>query len=134
MTAVHSDSEALCSPVAERLAAIADGIADALRCYGESHGWDAPLPNVRTPEERPMMMTDDDLAMVEAANELRALGVTDEQMGQVTGFGLRRLEGCAPEDTILRKYATGALSAHGVMKVLYGTDSPQHNAGTALLG
>jgi hypothetical protein len=74
--------------------------------------------------------------------ELLAAGVTHAQMATITGAGLRRGDvldmltghgsgGCKPEDTILNKYATGALSIYGVMAVLYGTDSRQHHQGHA---
>jgi hypothetical protein len=64
--------------------------------------------------------------------ELAALGVTDEQMDTVTGFGLRRNGRCLPDDTIVNKYAAEALSRHGVMMVLFGSNSPQHCNGSAL--
>jgi hypothetical protein len=64
-----------------------------------------------------------------ARETLRSLAVTDEQMQQVTGFGLRRLGLCKPEDTVLHKFAAGALSAVGVMGAIFGSDSPQHHRG-----
>ena len=70
-------------------------------------------------------------AMVVARAELEQIGVTKAQQEIVTGFGGRRLEGCQPDDTIVRKYAAGGLTAAGVMAVLYGNDSPEHHAGRA---
>lgn len=67
-----------------------------------------------------------------AREELAALGITDEQMDTVTGFGLRRIDRCLADDTIVNKYAAGALTRHGVMMVLFGSNSPQHLAGRAL--
>jgi hypothetical protein len=73
-----------------------------------------------------------DGALELAKSTLLGLGVTEEQMNQVTGFGLRRLGFCKPEDTILNKFACGALSAYGVMGTIFGTDSPQHHRGNNL--
>jgi hypothetical protein len=72
------------------------------------------------------------LELAEARRELAALGLTREQMQQVTGMGHRRYPACGPDDTVEQKYAAGALSAHGVMGVVFGADSPQHHAGTAV--
>lgn len=67
---------------------------------------------------------------IEAAqSELLALGVTIEQISQVTGFGHRYGYDCKPEDTILNKYRAGALSVIGVMGTIFGTDTPQHHRG-----
>jgi hypothetical protein len=67
---------------------------------------------------------------VEAATaELLALGVTIEQISEVTGFGHRHGYDCKPEDTRLNKYRAGALSARGVMGDIFGTDTPQHHRG-----
>lgn len=66
----------------------------------------------------------------EARRELAELGLADEQTFRtMTGMGLRRIPGCAATDSVLNKYRAGALSAHGVMGVLFGSDSPQHHAG-----
>ena len=64
-----------------------------------------------------------------ARRELLGLGVTVDQLEATTGMGLRSGVHCAPTDTVLRKYAAGALSAHGVMGVLFGSGSWQHHAG-----
>ena len=63
---------------------------------------------------------------------LLAHGVTDDQMNQVTGCGSRRNPLCLKDDTVLNKYAAGALSMVGVMGVVFGTDSREHHAGIAL--
>lgn len=67
-----------------------------------------------------------------AKAKLLALGITEDQMNQVTGFGSRRLGFCKPDDTILNKFACGSLSAYGVMGTIFGTDSPQHHRGNNL--
>lgn len=71
----------------------------------------------------------DDATIVAAARQLTEAGVPVAKFSTITGFGARRVAGCKPEDTVLVKLATGALSIHGVMAVLYGTDSPEHHAG-----
>lgn len=80
-----------------------------------------------TPAPAPKMIGYD-----QARAELAAIGVTPEQMDQVTGFGLRRLAQCKADDSILEKYRAHALTASGVMMVLYGLDSPEHHAGRTL--
>lgn len=65
-----------------------------------------------------------------ARADLIAHGVTEDQWSQVTGFGSRRLGFCRPDDTILNKYACGALSMMGVMGAVFGSNSPQHKRGT----
>lgn len=81
-------------------------------------------------------LTGDEFAAPRA--RLAALGLTDEQMATRTGMGSRQIarwmgKTVNAEDTVLAKFAVGALSEAGVMAVLYGTDSPQHHAGTANL-
>ena len=73
-----------------------------------------------------------DVDIIEAASALTAAGVPVELFGKITGFGGRRCRGCHAEDTILNKFAAGALSIYGVMGVLYGTDSPSHHAGRVI--
>lgn len=62
----------------------------------------------------------EDMTTNTARNELLALGLTDEQIDATTGFGLRRIAGCLPNDTVLNKYAAGALSAEGVRNLGLG--------------
>lgn len=72
------------------------------------------------------------LSVPAARAELAELGVTDAQMARVTGMGGRGNDNCHPDDSILNKYRAGALTCYGVMSVLYGPDSRQHHAGTAV--
>jgi hypothetical protein len=80
-----------------------------------------PNPNSPTNEPR--------YTYQEAVKILRSLGITDEQMVKITGFGHRRGYACFPDDSIVAKFAAGALSAIGVCGVIFGTDSPQHHNG-----
>lgn len=78
----------------------------------------------------------EDDVFAEPRSRLLELGLTDEQMNTRTGMGSRQIarwmgRDVQAEDTVLAKYAVGALSETGVMAVLYGVDSPQHHAGTA---
>lgn len=57
------------------------------------------------------------------------LGLTDDQWATRTAAGLRNHPGCDNTDTLAAKYRAGALTAHGVMAVLFGTDSAQHHTG-----
>jgi hypothetical protein len=64
-----------------------------------------------------------------AERELAEAGITVEQMHTTTGFGIRHGMQSLPNDTILNKYAAGALTLTGVMATLFGVDSPQHHQG-----
>lgn len=64
-----------------------------------------------------------------AQTALYAAGLTRAQMDTVTGFGLRRRDDCGPDDTILNKVASGALTVSGALAALFGVDSPEHLAG-----
>jgi hypothetical protein len=77
----------------------------------------APASNART------------LPMVEARRLLLAAGLSPDQLDKVTGFGLRNRDGCENVDTVLNKYAAGALSLVGVMGDVFGSDTPQHHRG-----
>lgn len=70
-----------------------------------------------------------DVDDLKARSELLALGLTPEQFRTQTGAGLRNVYGCFNTDTVLAKYAAGALSAYGVMGAVFGSDSPQHHRG-----
>ena len=51
-------------------------------------------------------------------NAIVDCGLTFDQATTVTGFGLRRLRGCKPADTIANKYAAGALSIVGIRNLI----------------
>jgi hypothetical protein len=72
------------------------------------------------------------LPMGEALRLLLAAGLTEAQLSKITGFGLRNRDGCENVDTVLNKYAAGALSLVGVMGCVFGSDTPQHHRGHAL--
>lgn len=67
--------------------------------------------------------------LYEAVMQLEAVGLTDKHLGHLTGMGRRHGVDCEQVDTVLNKYAAGALSIHGVMGSVFGTDSVQHHRG-----
>ena len=66
-----------------------------------------------------------------ARAQLFDAGLNEDQLSIVTGFGHRSGVACKPDDTILNKYAAGALLIVGVMGSVFGSGSPQHHRGHA---
>lgn len=64
-----------------------------------------------------------------ARRVLLAAGLTLEQLNKLTGFGRRHDVNCAPTDTVINKFAAGALSIYGVMGDVFGSDTVQHHRG-----
>ena len=69
------------------------------------------------------------LLVVDARRVLLAAGLSVDELEAVTGFGLRSGCRCLPVDSRVNKYAAGALSIHGVMGDVFGSDSVQHHRG-----
>ena len=67
---------------------------------------------------------------VELADMILAwLGMPRESRLKVTGMGHRRGFDCKPDDSVLNKFASGAMSRYGAFGAVYGSDSHQHHMG-----
>lgn len=69
----------------------------------------------------------------EAQSNAKAVlaGFTYEEATTVTGFGLRRVSGCKPDDTVANKLAAGALTVEGANRTAFRNSHNENSETTA---